>query len=551
MGTISIQKTFDLAVSNHRQGKLAEAEKLYRQVLTRDPNFAAAYYMLAVLGQAVGRTADALVLAKRAVELNGGAPDFQALMGVLQATTGQLEPAIASFRRALMLRPNDPEARNNLGNALRETGRPQEAIVEYQHALRSKPDFAEVLNNLSNAYRDVGRFEEAVDVARRAIAMKPGYAGALNNLGNGLKELGQFTEAGAAYAEALAFQPGYSDAYYNIGNLEKEKGELDAAVKAYERALRMRPVFPSARWNLGLTLLLKGDYERGWDAYEARWSVAKQPADRGLAKPEWDGGELDGKRILLHCEQGLGDTIQFIRYAPLVQKKGGHVYALVNPELERLLKGQLGIEKHFADEFALPEIDVQCPMLTVPRLQKTTLKTIPAEVPYLHADAALVARWKLQLDRQGDGKRKIGLVWAGRPENQRDRRRTMKLELFAPLSQITDIQLFSLQKGDAARQVGAAPAGMNLIDLAPRLTDFAETAAVIMNLDLVISVDTAVAHLAGALGRRVWTMIPFAPDWRWLLNRTDSPWYPTMKLFRQHEWGKWDDAVADVVNALR
>jgi tetratricopeptide (TPR) repeat protein len=551
MATISIQRAFELGVAKHQQRKLAEAETLYRQVLTRDPNFAAGYYMLAVLGQDMGRTADAIPLAKRAIELNGGVPDFHIFLGVLLATSGQLESAIASFRRALMLKPNNPDARNNLGNALRETGRPQEAIAEYQLALRGKPDFAEVLNNLSNAYRDVGRFGEAVESARKAITLKPGYAGALNNLGNGLKELGQFTEAGAAYAEALAFQPNYSDAYYNIGNLEKEKGDLDAAVKAYERALQMRPQFPSARWNLGLTLLLKGDYERGWDAYEARWDVAKLPADRGLAKPLWDGGELNGKRIVLHAEQGLGDTIQFIRYAPLLQKMGGHVYALVSPDLERLFKGQPGIEKLLVDEFTLPKIDVHCPMLTAPRLMKTTVETIPADVPYLNADASLVAKWKEQLDRQGDGKRKIGLVWAGRPENQRDRRRTMALEQFAPLSQTTDIQLFSLQKGDAARQAGAPPVGMNLINLAPQLTDFAETAAAIMNLDLVISVDTAVAHLAGALGRPVWTMIPFSPDWRWLLKRTDSPWYPTMRLVRQHEWGKWDDAVADVVNALR
>ena len=548
---MSIQQAYELGVSNHQNGKLAEAETLYRQVLSRDPNFAPGYYMLAVLGQDVGRTADALVLAKRAVELNGGVPDFHVFLGVLLATTGQLEAAIATFRRALMLRPNDPQARNNLGNALRENGRAQDAIVEYQHALRLQSNFPEVLNNLSNAYRDLGRFEDAADSARKALAQRPGFAGALNNLGNALKDQGHFTEAGAAYAEALAMQPTYPDGDYNIGNLEKEKGDLDAAISAYERALKLRPGFPSARWNLGLTLLLKGDYPRGWDEYEARWDVARLPRDRGLAKPEWDGHDLNGKRILLHCEQGLGDTIQFIRYAPIVRKMGGHIFALVQPTLQRLLEGQLGIEKLFADEFALPEIDVQCSMMSVPRLLGTTVDTIPAEVPYLNADPTLVAKWKEQLDRQAEGKRKIGLVWAGRPKNRHDRRRTMNLEQFAPVSQIADIQLFSLQQGEAAKQITAGSSGLDLIDLAPQLSDFAETGAAMMNMDVVITVDTAVAHLAGALGLHVWTMIPYSPDWRWMLKRTDSPWYPTMKLFRQHEWGEWGQAVRDVVAALR
>lgn len=549
MANMTVAQAFQTAVQLHQGGRIAEAENIYRQIIAQQPGHAEAHYMLAVLGHEVGRTKDALPVVRRAVELNPANPDFHILTGVMLAAIGELQDAVVCFRQAVALRPTDAQALSNLGNALRETGHADEAVTAYRQALVIQPDFPEGWNNLANALRDLGRYEESADASRKALVGRPGYAGAYNNLGNALKEMGRFDEALEAYRQAIAFQPDNADAFYNVGNLYKEKGDLEEAVEAYRRALSMRPDFSSAKWNLSLALLLKGEAEPGFEAYEARWEVTGLSRNRGYTQPLWDGTELGGRRILLHAEQGFGDTLQFIRYAPLVQQRGGRVTLLCQPELQELLAGQLGIEKVVADDAAVGDFDVHCPLLSLPRVMGTTEQTVPANVPYLTADPTLVEQWRRQLANQPPGL-KVGIAWTGRLDNPRNKYRRILLNQLAPLARVPGVQFYSLQKGDAAAEAKSPPPGMQLTDWSEELTSFSQTAALIHNLDLVITTDTSVPHLAGAIGKKVWLLLAYSPDWRWLLHRADSPWYPTMRLFRQEKWGEWDAPVEKVAQEL-
>ena len=594
MPTMTVQQAYELAVKHHQAGQLREAETIYKQLIAQQPNYAHAHYMLAVLGHQVGRSTDAIPLIDKAISLRPELPDFHMFRGVLLAATQQFARAAEAFRKVTALRPDDADAYNNLGNSLRETREFDESITAYQRAIELRADFAEAFSNMSAALRDAGRADDAIAAARSALALKPNYPGALTNLGNALKDKGQFDEAMAAYRQAVTIDPNYADGHYNIGILHREKGELDAAAKAYERALALRPDFPSGKWNLSIVKLLRGD-DDAWEAYEARWSNAPKPMNRGFSQPLWDGSELAGRRIVLHAEQGLGDTIHFIRYAPMVKVRGGRVIVLCQPELQRLLTGQLGIELVMVDEADLPAFDVHCPLLSLPRVFKTTVHTIPANVPYLKSEPALIERWRERLEateirnpnveirnnieiQRGNDKNgalepsrfehsnlfrnsdfgfrasrpaRIGLVWAGKAISPADATRSIALSRLAPLASVARVRFYSLQKGEAASQAQSPPAGMELTDWTSDLNDFADTAALISNLDLVISVDTSVAHLSGALAKPVWVLIPFAPDWRWMLGRDDSPWYPTMRLFRQPRWGNWDGAISSLAEALR
>jgi len=298
-------------------------------------------------------------------------------------------------------------------------------------------------------------------------------------------------------------------------------------------------------------LLVRGDFLQGWEEYEWRWKT-KDAAfpERNFAQPQWDGSPLEGRTLLLHAEQGLGDAIQFIRYLPLVAQNGGNIVLECQPELQRLFQRMAPDLPVLAMGQALPAFDVHCPLMSLSRVFSTDLGNIPQTVPYLHADAAEAALWGERLAGLGSSL-KVALVWAGNPTNKNDRKRSLKLASLAPLAEVPGVRFISLQKGDATAEARTLPAGVALIDVAEDLKDFADTAALLANLDLVISVDTAVVHLAGAMGRPVWTLLPFAPDWRWLLGRADSPWYPTMRLFRQPAIGDWDAVIAEVREQLQ
>jgi hypothetical protein len=369
-----------------------------------------------------------------------------------------------------------------------------------------------------------------------------------------LADQARFDEAVAAYDRALALNPRYAEAHTNLGSAYKEQGRLEEAIACYDYALWLRPDDATTHWNRSLAYLAQGDYERGWAEYEWRWR-RKRTRPLPFAQPAWDGTPLEGRTILLYMEQGLGDMIQFIRYAPLVKARGGRVVIECPDILVDLFASVAGVDQIIAEKSELPPFDVHAPLMSLPRLLGTRLDKVPAEVPYLSAPPEMVERWRDRLAQSSAFK--VGMVWQGNPHHKWDRHRSVPLAQFAPLAAIPGVELISLQHGDAA----AAPHSLNGRFRVAQWTSkkcsdsipFAETAAVIMTLDLVITVDTAVAHLAGALAAPVWVPLSAIVDWRWMHKRSDTPWYPTMRLFRQSELGKWGPVfqrMADELGAL-
>jgi tetratricopeptide (TPR) repeat protein len=509
---------FERARQHHEAGRFAEAEAGYRQILAQTPDHAEALHLLGMLSGQTGRFDAAIDLISRAIKVNPRAPHYHSNLGIALRECGKLDESIAALRRAIELDPNFAPAHNNLGIALRDQGRLNDAVAEYQYA----------------------------------IGIEPRYTDACNNLGVALNELDRLDEAIGFYRQAIRFRPDFASAHNNLGTALKDKGCLVEATDAFGRAIQLDPRYGEARWNLALVLLLTGDFKNGWREHEARLqtpSAFLSPLRR-FSQPKWDGGSLHGRTIFLHPEQGLGDTLQFIRYAPLVAERGGRVILGCAPELSRLLGGFRGVAQVAPMDQPLPRFDVQSPLMSLPMVFGTDLSSIPATIPYLFPEPALVEDWKRRIETK-ERAFKIGLAWAGNPKNPRDGLRSIGLSQLSPLAQASKkaaIYFHSLQKGQAAAQV--PPPGISLMDWSQDLHDFAETAALIANLDLVITVDTAVAHLVGAMGKPVWLLLRFVPDWRWLMNREDSPWYPTMRLFRQTSPGDWSGAIQNGSEAL-
>lgn len=515
MPSLTLQQAYELAVAHQDAGRLREAESLYRQILAHQPGHAPTVRMLGLLAFQCGRSSEALELIHRAIALNPHDSTYHSNLGVVLASRKQLDEAIAAFREALARQPGDSQTLINLANALQEKAQFEEAIRVYRQVLEISPDSPEAHYNFGRALHETSRLDEAIN----------------------------------SYEQALRLRPNYAEAHFNLGNARRDKGELDAALAAYEQALAARPHYTEARWNMGLVLLLRGDFERGWPTYEARRQMKNLWDDRAFTQPFWDGSDLNGRRILLHAEQGLGDAIQFVRYAPMVAARGGTVIVQCQAQLKRLLEGQLRIAQVVSREEPLPPYDLYCPMMSLPRLMGTTIKNIPAEVPYLRADPDLVRNWEGRLAAEPPAL-KVGLVWAGNPLPPENRKRTVGLDQMAALAAVPNVRFYSLQKGDAAAQAKSPPCGMDLIDWTAELADMADTAALVTNLDVVITCDTSVAHLAGALGIPVWVALPYAADWRWLLDRNDSPWYPTMRLFRQPSPGEWKTPLSQIAEHL-
>ncbi len=364
-----------------------------------------------------------------------------------------------------------------------------------------------------------------------------------------LRDLGQSDEALAIFRQLTSLYPERADYFYNMGVTLEDLARPVEALTAHQQALALKPDYPEAHMSSGMTHLLLGNFETGWKEYEWRTKCPHVIIRRNFAQPQWHGETLEGKTILLHAEQGLGDTLQFIRYATLLAKRGGKVIVEIWPELAGIIKSVEGIDQIIIQGDPPPSFDFHCPMMSLPLIFGTTLETIPAK-PYLSAPPDRIAAWRERLGNP-NGHRRVGLAWAGRPEQRDDRRRSMRLDQFAPLANAKSARFFSLQKGSAADQAASPPPGMNLIDWTPDLHNFVETAALLANLDLVICVCTAVAHLAGAMGKPVWVLLSYQSDWRWMLNRTDSPWYPTARLFRQKTMGDWTGVIAEIAGALR
>jgi hypothetical protein len=442
--------------------------------------------------------------------------------GYRHQLAGRLMEAENAYRSILARQPNHPGAMHLLGYLAHQVGRDDAALELINRAIAGKPTEAVYVNTLGAVLAEMGRTEEAIDAFRRVLAIQPNLAEVYNNLGNALQTLGRLDEAMAAYRRALALPP----------NATRQSIQGDAATA-------------EAHFNLGCLLLLQGDFEPGWQEFEWRCWMNCRPME--FPQPRWDGGPLNGKRILLHSEQGLGDAIQFVRYAPKLADAGGRVIVLCRAELARLLRSTRGVEQIMSFGEPLPPFDVHSPMMSLPLAFGTKFESIPADVPYLWPDPAVVESWRTRL-RTDEAHLRVGVVWAGSPAHRNDRLRSTSLALFEPLARVPGVSLYSLQKGPAAAQL--AQSRLNMTDFTVEFGDFAETAAFIQNLDLVISVDTAVAHLAGAIGKPVWILLPRFPDYRWVLNRADTPWYPTAHLFRQERQGDWNEVLDRVAKAL-
>lgn len=543
-------ESINAALEHLKAGNLRQAEHIYKEILSFQPDNATALHFLGVIYYRYKNYDAATAHIRKALQLQPAYVEAYNNLGIILQELGELDEAIMCHQKAIHLNPAFIESCINLGNILQAKGLPDEALLYFQKALQMNPNLLELYINTGNIMQAKGLSDEAIRCYQKALELNPNCAGLYNNLGNVLLEKGQLDEAMLCFQKALEFDPNLVEPYINLGNILQAKGFPDEALACFQKAVQLSPNSAYTNYNLSLALLLSGNFREGLQKYEWRRKIKDllylQP---DFSQPLWDGSDITGRTVLLLGEQGFGDIIQFIRYAPLVAQRNAKVIVVCHKELTSLIQNTDGISRVVGYGQQLPEFDVYCPLLSLPFIFSTTLESIPAKFPYIKANPSFTEKWR-DIMRSDTSRLKIGIVWSGNPKNLKLRYKSSSLDMFSPFAQFDDISFYSLQKGEAAEQAKRAPKGLKLIDLTEEIQDFSDTAAFIGNLDLVISVDTAVAHLAGALGKPVWTLLPFMPDWRWLLNRQDSPWYPTMKLFRQFTSGDWKPVIAQMAKEL-
>lgn len=587
-----------LAIGHHRAGRLAEAERLYAQIVQREPANADALHLLGVVACQSGRYDPAFTLISKALSLNPLAPEYHNSLAVVRQARGEEMEAIRLYLHAIHLKddylepyyniirlhPASAEVRFNLGCVLQRQGRIQEAIEQYTKVLECAPHHAKAFNNRGGAFRELDRLDEAVADFREAVRIEPDCAEAYNNLGQTLHDQGLLKEAIDACHTALSLCPDFADAYYNIGRSLHEQGRYEEAIEQFRHVIQIAPCFADAYYNwgvalsglgcykeaidkykealridfnsvkahanLGLLLLLTEDYQKGWGEYD--WRM-QRPDWRKVNPvypdvPRWDGSATRDRTILVQAEQGFGDIIQFVRYLPLVATRCRKVILEAPPILHSLLECIPDISELVeANPENARKADVAVHLLSLPGLFDTRIDSIPSVFPYLSVPVQRLEKWQEKIQSHGF---RVGITWSGNPANSENRERSCNLNCFARLAAIPGVTLFSLQKGEASEQLRSQAHGMNIVDLGPLLDDFSDTAAAIMHLDLVVSVDTALVHLAGALGRPVWTLRYHSPYWVWGLTGPSTPWYPSMRIFRQQHPEDWDAVFDEVAEVL-
>lgn len=612
---MELNEAIDFGLRHLREGRLGEAEAVFRKILQSAPTHPDVLHLLGLVLHRQGDSAAAADFIGRAIGENPGDPHYHNNLGSVLKAEGRLGEAVACFRQAAALGDDYAEAVYNLGNALSQLGQADDAEAAYREALRMVPDNADALNNLGTLYKEQGRLAEAEKCLRDAIGLAPEDAHPWLNLGLTLGELGRVNDSLEVLMRAVELAPAMAQAHVALADAYRSAGRLESALACYRRGLDIDADFTDAHTNLGaallisgrprdavphfkraaelnpghvavhenlvkaylnagqaedavatyrdlvaahpgnagihaqygICLLLTGRLEQGFREYEWRWKTDEFVSDR-FPQPLWDGSPLDGKTILLRAEQGLGDLIQFVRYVPLVAARGGRVVLECYAPLASLFSGLDGAEKVIVRGEQVPPFDVQVPLVSLPLIFGGDVDSLPADVPYLKTPESNSEAW-LALSGGDDGFR-VGLVWAGSPDHPNDSNRSMLADLYGPLLSVPDVGFYSLQTGDRVSQLERWDQDGRIGDLGDRIEDFADAAAAMESLDLVITVDTASAHLAGALGLAVWVLLPHVPDWRWMLEREDSPWYPTMRLFRQRAPGNWADVVERVKAAL-
>ncbi|MBF0422668.1 MAG: tetratricopeptide repeat protein [Magnetococcales bacterium] len=570
-----------LALTAHRQGQVAEAEAHCLALLRDHPEDPDALHLLGVMASELGRYAQAVTWIEAAVRLKPMFPEAYYNLGNAFKGLGRQDQALASFRHALRLRPDFAEACLNMGTVWHGQSLWAEAVECYRQALSIRPDYPEALVNFGMALQSWGNLAAAEEKFKQAIAIRPDYPEAwsrwgvtlqdqgdlpaavekyrqalmlrpnqaefLSHLGGALLSMERLTEAEGYLHQALARQPRHPEALTNLGSLLHKQGRLHEALEAFFMAQEADPNFAEAYFGASLVQLLLGDYPSGWRHYEWRWRTRGfQP--HGQGQPVWDGGVLSGRTLLIHCEQGLGDSIQFIRFVPLVKEKGGRIVVLCPPPLYRLFSRMASIDLLVRHGDSVPPCDCQIPLMSLAGLLGTTPDTIPAQGPYLQVEKG-PGQEKMFLPAEFPGL-KVGLVWRGSRHFKNDHIRSMPVSMVGQLLTLEGCLFVSLQKEMTTEERAWMAAKRHFVDLSQELYDFADTARILASLDLVISVDTAVLHLAGAMGIPVWGVIPHVPDWRWLLGRADSPWYPSLRLFRQSRPGSWQEVLEEMTERL-
>jgi len=599
-------RSIEQARTLHQEGRLDEADRIYRRVLAADPRHPDALHLSGVLSHQRGRSVDALRLVGAALKAKPGSADVLLDYGMILDALKRHEEALASFDRALAMR-DDAVLHFNRGNALKNLGRHADALASYDQALALAPDLTvghynrgntlieldrheealasydqalalaskragsqagpdaalvtsehggealeilddivadnphaiAALNNRGKALLRLKRYDEALATFDKILARYPDNADALGHRGVALAQLGQYDEALADYAQVRRIAPSFVHTLYNRGNAFLALARMEEALASYGEALALDPENPEANFNAAMTRLCLGDFREGWKQYEYRWERETNKADRpDYQRPMWRGEkDVQGKTILLAAEQGMGDAIQFARYAPLVAALGAKVVLGVHNPLTHVMTSVPGVSRVVGIGEVLPAFDLYCPLLSLPMVFETEVATIPARIPYIWPQQERIAKWHERLPQ--NGRLRVGVCWAGNSDHANDRHRSIPLERFAKVLSVSGVDFISLQKDVGAAQ-SSVLSGHGVTQLGQDFADFADTAAVIALLDLVIAVDTSVAHLAGAMGKAVGILVPFRPDFRWMLHRTDSPWYPTMRLFRQSAIGDWD-----------
>jgi tetratricopeptide (TPR) repeat protein len=548
-GPFNIGQTLNEALALHRQGNLRDAEKLYARVLKAAPDHFDALNLLGTVKAQLGRIGEAHRLFSAAVKINPRVPQAWANLGQALHALKRDADALDCFDKALALAPGDAGMINNRANALLSLGRAEEALDGFREVLVRVPQHGEARLGSGIALAALNRPAEALAEFDRTVALAPNHPAVHFNRGLALYELGRYAAAVAAYDAALAATPDHAGAWLNRGRALAALNRYDEALASYDKALALRKDDADANFMASLALLTRGDYRGGFEQYEWRWRRTGMPEQKSRGRPLWLGDyPLARKTILLHAEQGLGDTVQFARYVPLLAASGAHVVLEVQPELTALMATLPGGAKIIVRGEALPPYDVHCPLGSLPLALKTEPATAPADIPYLSADAAHLEKWSARL---GPRERpRVAIAWAGNASHLNDRNRSLPFAKLAPLFS-APAQFIGIQRDVRGDEAAALAAEQRVTHLGAELENFSDTAAVIAQCDLVIAVDTAVAHVAGALGRPLWVLLPFAPDWRWTLDGASSPWYPTAKLFRQSALGDWDSVIERVGEALR
>lgn len=496
-----------------------------------------------------GRPAEAAGVYQQLLHAAPQMPDLWHEMGIAQLQAGYPKEACQCLERAVQLAPANAAFLSNLGAAYQKSLRPQQAVDALRRAIQAGAATPQVYSNLGLALRDAGRTDESLQAFDQALALKPDYATAHFNRANMLLQKGRVDEAMAGFQRAIELNPRDAGSLCLLGIAHFDRAEMTTAIEYFDRALAVQPNYAEARRNRGMAWLALGDYQRGWNEWEHRFGC-EGFVPRVTEGPRWNGEPLAGRTLLVHAEQGLGDTLQFVRYVPLLEQFGGRVVLVVQPALVPLLR-QSGFDRWVTPAESRPQYDVQCPLMSLPRFVPDSSGKPYWPGVYLAADPQRTSRWQASL-KQLEGLR-VGIVWAGSAEHPHNRFRSLAVEQIAPLAAVPGVHLVSLQKGPPAEESRKQLERLNVTVIEePWDTDgaFLDTAAIMQQLDLVITVDTSIAHLAGALGRPTWVLLQYAPDWRWLLEGETTAWYPTMRLFRQPQPGAWDKAIETLTSNL-